>query len=204
MCCLGLENKVRKEWAEDANTMAAQGWLPIKFPGRTKTTSVLGLVTLRGITTRPFAMIHTRHSTPQPPQMQATTQSRAMPCAHLAGPHDSRRLLLQPPIRHCDKPDGGRARRSVGQHTVSSIPPSLTAPRARLAYHLGGFVTNPREECGLIRRRGKKAVVEKKAEWRVPYQTLALFVREPGVQLDRSPATDLQPSRRAARQRRFQ
>src|SRR5580765_8235965 len=46
MCCLGLENKVRKEWAEDANTIAAQGWLPIKFPGRTKTTTVLGLVTL--------------------------------------------------------------------------------------------------------------------------------------------------------------
>jgi hypothetical protein len=58
MCCLGLENKVRKEWAEDANTMAAQGWLPIKFPGRTKTTTVLGLVTLCGITTRPFAMIY--------------------------------------------------------------------------------------------------------------------------------------------------
>jgi hypothetical protein len=69
--------------------------------------------------------------------------------------HHSRRLLLQPPIR---KPeliavfflrariiqkaldlassmathlDGGRARRSVGQHTVSNMPPSLTAPRAR-------------------------------------------------------------------------
>jgi hypothetical protein len=58
MCCLGLENKVRKEGAEDATTMAAQGWLPIKFPGRTKTTSVLGLVTLCGVITRPFAMIH--------------------------------------------------------------------------------------------------------------------------------------------------
>jgi hypothetical protein len=65
MCCLGLENKVRKEWAEDANTMAAQGWLPIKFPCRTKTTTVLGLVSLCGITTRPFAMIHESHSTPQ-------------------------------------------------------------------------------------------------------------------------------------------
>jgi len=72
---------VRKEWAEDANTMAAQGWLPIKFPGRTKTTSVLGLVTLCGITTRPFAMMHERHSTPQSHQMQAMMQSRAMPCA---------------------------------------------------------------------------------------------------------------------------
>jgi len=60
--------------------MAAQGWLPIKFPGRTKTTSVLGLVTLCGITTRPFAMILERHSTPQPHQMQAMMQSRAMPC----------------------------------------------------------------------------------------------------------------------------
>ncbi len=55
---------MRKEWAEDANTIAAQGWLPIKFPGRTKTTTVLGLVSLCGITARPFAMIHERHSTP--------------------------------------------------------------------------------------------------------------------------------------------
>jgi len=61
---------VRKEWAEDANTMAAQGWLPIKFPCRTKTTTVLGLVSLCGITTRPFAMIYACHSTPWPPQMQ--------------------------------------------------------------------------------------------------------------------------------------
>jgi len=60
-------------------------------------------------------------------------------------PHYSRRLLLQPPIRRYDKPDGGRARRSVGQHTVSSMPPSLAAPHARLARRLGGFVTNPRE-----------------------------------------------------------
>src|SRR6266852_5053308 len=60
-------------------------------------------------------------------------------------PHYSRRLLLQPLIRRCDKPDGGRARRSVGQHTVSSMPPSLAAPCARLAWRLGGFVTNPHE-----------------------------------------------------------
>ena len=59
--------------------------------------------------------------------------------------HYSQKLLLQPPIRGYDKPDGGRARRSVGQHTVSSMPPSLTAPRARLAWRLGGFVTSPRE-----------------------------------------------------------
>jgi hypothetical protein len=65
MCCLGLENKVRKEWAEDANSIiAALGWLPIKFPCRTKTTSVLGLVSLCDITTRPFAMIYRPHSTP--------------------------------------------------------------------------------------------------------------------------------------------
>jgi hypothetical protein len=66
LCCLGLENKVRKEWAEDAKTIAAQGWLPIKFPGRTKTTPVLGLVSLCDITTRPFAMIYEWYSTPQP------------------------------------------------------------------------------------------------------------------------------------------
>ncbi|MBK5283738.1 MAG: type II toxin-antitoxin system RelE/ParE family toxin [Nitrospiraceae bacterium] len=29
------------------------------------------------------------------------------------------------------------------------MPPSLTAPRTRLACRLSGFVTNPREECGL-------------------------------------------------------
>ena len=60
-------------------------------------------------------------------------------------PHYSRRLLLQPPIHRYDKPDGGRARHSVGQHTVSIMPPSLTTPRARLAWRLSGFVTNPRE-----------------------------------------------------------
>ena len=51
----------------------------------------------------------------------------------------------RPRKRGGDAPDGGRARRSVGQHTVSSMPPSLTAPRARLACRLGGFVTTPRE-----------------------------------------------------------
>jgi hypothetical protein len=66
-------------------------------------------------------------------------------------PHYSRRLLLQPPIRRYDKPDGGRARHSVDQHTVSSMPPSLAAPRARLAWRLGGYVTNSREESGLRR-----------------------------------------------------
>ena len=44
---------------------------------------------------------------------------------NLTNPHHSRKLLLQPPIRRYDEPDGGRARRSVGQHTVSSMPPSL-------------------------------------------------------------------------------
>src|SRR5687767_3931107 len=86
MCCLGLENKVRKGWAEDANTMAAQGWLPIKFPGRTKTTSVLGLVSLCDITTRPIAMTHESYCTLQPLQMQATTQSpRCRPLSNLIG-----------------------------------------------------------------------------------------------------------------------
>lgn len=40
---------------------------------------------------------------------------------------------------------GGRARRSVGQHTVSSMLPSLTAPRARLATRLHNFATNHHE-----------------------------------------------------------
>jgi len=51
----------------------------------------------------------------------------------------------RPRKRGGDAPDGGRARRSVSQHTVLSMPPSFTAPRARLAWHLGGFVTNSRE-----------------------------------------------------------
>jgi hypothetical protein len=39
----------------------------------------------------------------------------------------------------------GQARRSVGRHTVSSMPSSLATPRARLAWRLGGFVTNRHE-----------------------------------------------------------
>jgi len=39
-------------------------------------------------------------------------------------PHNSRRLLLQPRIRSYDKPVGGRARRSVGQHPVGDWHPS--------------------------------------------------------------------------------
>ena len=55
----------------------------------------------------------------------------------------------RPRKRGGDAPDGRRARRSVGQHTVSSMPPSLAAPRSRLAWRLGGFVTNSCEYCGL-------------------------------------------------------
>jgi len=40
---------------------------------------------------------------------------------------------------------GRRARRSVGQHTVSSMPPSLVAPRACLAWRLRDFATNRHE-----------------------------------------------------------
>jgi hypothetical protein len=40
---------------------------------------------------------------------------------------------------------GGRARRSVDQHIVSSMLPSFMAPCVRLACRLGGFVTNPCE-----------------------------------------------------------
>ena len=58
--------------------------------------------------------------------------------------------MARPRKRGGDAPDGGRARRSVGQHTVSSMPPSLTAPRARLAWRLIGFVTNLRAEYGLV------------------------------------------------------
>lgn len=47
--------------------------------------------------------------------------------------------------RRYDNPDGGRARRSVGQHTVSSMSSRLAAPRARPARRLGGFVKNPRK-----------------------------------------------------------
>jgi hypothetical protein len=89
-------------------------------------------------------------------QSQATTppfarkqdvHKRSNPKFEVQGfsPHYSRRLLLQLPIRRCDEPDGGRARRSVSQHTVSSMPPFFAAPRARLARRLVGFVTNPRE-----------------------------------------------------------
>ena len=60
-------------------------------------------------------------------------------------PHCSRRLLLHRRYARYDKPGGERARRSVGQYTVSSMPPSFTAPRVRLVRRLGGFVTSARE-----------------------------------------------------------
>jgi DMSO/TMAO reductase YedYZ molybdopterin-dependent catalytic subunit len=60
---------------------------------------------------------------------------------YTTNPHYSRRLLLQPRIRCSD----GRARHSVGQHTVSSMPPSFAAVLARLTTRLRSFVTNPRE-----------------------------------------------------------
>src|SRR5688572_20479394 len=44
---------------------------------------------------------------------------------------------------------GGRARRSVGQRTAGSMPPSFAAPRARLATRLRDFATNRHELCGL-------------------------------------------------------
>ena len=49
-----------------------------------------------------------------------------------------------------DKPDGGQARRSVGQHAVLSMRPSFAASRARLAWPPGGLVTNSREYCRLV------------------------------------------------------
>jgi len=43
----------------------------------------------------------------------------------------------------------GQARPSQPRHTVSSMPQPLRAPRTRLAWRLGGFVTNHHEQCGL-------------------------------------------------------
>jgi hypothetical protein len=43
--------------------------------------------------------------------------------------------------RHPDR----RARRSVGRHTVLSMPPFLAAPRACLAWRLRDFATNRHE-----------------------------------------------------------
>jgi len=40
---------------------------------------------------------------------------------------------------------GRRARRSVCQHTVLSMPPSLAAPRTCLAWRLRDFATNRHE-----------------------------------------------------------
>jgi len=51
------------------------------------------------------------------------------------------------PLRHART---RRARRSVGQHTVSSMPPSLATPRACLAWRLRDFATNRHEYCGLV------------------------------------------------------
>ena len=39
----------------------------------------------------------------------------------------------------------GQASRSIGRHTVSSMPSFSAAPRARLAWRLGDFVTNRHE-----------------------------------------------------------
>ena len=68
------------------------------------------------------------------------------------------KLLLQPPIRRCDKlgrelrTASGQARPSRPRHTVSSMPRSLRAPRAHLEWRLGSFVTNHHEYCGLAGR----------------------------------------------------
>ncbi len=58
---------------------------------------------------------------------------------------------VPPPIRYCDKPAygvrgmqaGGLAAQSV--NVLTSTPPSLAAPRARLATRLGDFATNRHE-----------------------------------------------------------
>ena len=38
--------------------------------------------------------------------------------------------------------------------------PSFAAPRARLAWRLGGFVTNPREKCGLGSGQGDRRMTD--------------------------------------------
>jgi hypothetical protein len=114
-------------------------------------------------------------------------------------PHYSGRLLLQLPLCRCDKPAhgypcaGGRARRSVGQHTVSSMPPSLTAPRARLAKHPDGFATNLPEYCGLPgRKAGTDQGTTVVRPWLLEFQKVSTR-RSPSVQM--LPPSLLVPSR---------
>ncbi len=57
----------------------------------------------------------------------------------------NRGLAAATSLRAAFQQAGGRARRSVGQHTVSSMPPSLAPPRARLAWRLRNFATNRHE-----------------------------------------------------------
>ena len=54
-----------------------------QIPGKNQNNICLRPCLSLVIITRPFAMIHERYSTPQPRQMQATTQSRALPPVHL-------------------------------------------------------------------------------------------------------------------------
>src|SRR2546422_4699617 len=57
--------------------------------------------------------------------------------------------LLRRACMRLVKHAGGRARRSVGQRTTGSMPPSFAAPRARLATRLCDFAKNRHEQSGL-------------------------------------------------------
>ena len=66
-------------------------------------------------------------------------------------------VIADSPLRQACTPTnrrpGRRARRSVSQHTVSSMLPSLTTPRASRTWRLRDFATNRHEYCGLRQSR---------------------------------------------------
>ena len=53
------------------------------------------------------------------------------------------------PLRQPCRRAGSPLSRSIA---CARMPPFLAAPRARFAWHLGGFVTSSRESCGLVGR----------------------------------------------------
>jgi hypothetical protein len=63
--------------------------------------------------------------------------------------HNTSAAIANSPLRQAwtrlARRPGRRARHSVGQHTVSSMPPSFAAPRACLAWRLRDFATNRHE-----------------------------------------------------------
>jgi hypothetical protein len=87
-----------------------------------------------------------------------------------SSPHYLWTLLLQPPIRRCDRLgcvhriQAGQAHRSVGQHTASSMPPSLAAPHAK---------TRPAHRLAGVHKRGAhypSRRVPRMASWRFRHE----------------------------------